>query len=362
MEISDQLEDAEKSAAKGQRVSEWNGTTRAQFKGKYYWGAMPVAFYAGGAAHFEHQDWLGTERVRTSYNGGVEGSYISLPFGDGQGTSGADGDANHYATLDHDTETDTDHAQFRQYSNTQGRWLSPDPYYGSYDASNPQSLNRYVYAMNAPLSYVDTLGLDRYIIRDNCLYANWTSGGGTADNIVLNVGEMLVMCFWYGGGGGSSAGGGGGGGSSAGAPNNVSCSTVLPNGQTVGQVVNQYRNQLQSIANEALNNPNNQNPLGEITGAFYAIAQPHGPIDFKNGVAGQGGNGATLGQAGNFAYYAIGSGILPNWELDAGAGVYGVLSAAFGSKSFSSLTGPMFSDASAASVRNAALASNGCKP
>ena len=71
-------------SAGGQRVSEWNGTTRAELKGKYYWGGAPVAYYAGGAAHFEHQDWLGTERMRTTYNGGVEGSYISLPFGDGQ--------------------------------------------------------------------------------------------------------------------------------------------------------------------------------------------------------------------------------------------------------------------------------------
>jgi len=45
-------------SAAGQRVSEWNGTTRAQIKGKYYWGGKPVAYYAGGAAHFEHQDWL----------------------------------------------------------------------------------------------------------------------------------------------------------------------------------------------------------------------------------------------------------------------------------------------------------------
>ncbi|MDR3414043.1 MAG: hypothetical protein P4L87_24295, partial [Formivibrio sp.] len=41
--------------AAGQRVSEWNGTTRAQLKGKYYWGGKPVAYYANGAAHFEHQ-------------------------------------------------------------------------------------------------------------------------------------------------------------------------------------------------------------------------------------------------------------------------------------------------------------------
>jgi len=147
-------------SAAGQRVSEWNGATHTQLKGKYYWGAMPVAYYAGGAAHFEHQDWLGTERMRTTYNGGVEGSYISQPWGDGLGTSGTDTDANHYAQLDHDAETATDHAQFRQYSSAQGRWLAPDPYSGSYSMRNPQSFNRYAYGSNNPLAATDPSGMD----------------------------------------------------------------------------------------------------------------------------------------------------------------------------------------------------------
>jgi len=151
--------------AAGQRVSEWN-TSQAQLKGHYYWGATPVAYYTtandgGAAAHFEHQDWLGTERMRTSYSGGSEATFTSLPWGDSQTTAtGADGDANHYATLDYDSETNTDHAEFRQYSPTQGRWLSPDPYGGSYDMSNPQSFNRYEYAMNNPLSNIDHNGLE----------------------------------------------------------------------------------------------------------------------------------------------------------------------------------------------------------
>jgi RHS repeat-associated protein len=118
-----------------------------------------VAYYDTSATHFEHQDWLGSERMRTSYNGAVEGSYTNLPFGDGQTTSGADGDAYHFALLDHDTESDTDHAQFRQYSNIQGRFMSPDPYEGSYNMSNPQSMNRYAYAANSPLSFIDPTGL-----------------------------------------------------------------------------------------------------------------------------------------------------------------------------------------------------------
>ncbi len=153
--------------ANGQRVSEWNAVGHAQLKGHYYWGGKPVAYY-DGATHFQHQDWLGTERMRTSYSytgsSSIEGTYTSLPWGDGQSSiQGTDADANHFATLDHDTESNTDHAEFRQYSNTLGRFLSPDPYDGSYDPANPQSMNRYVYAMNNPLSNIDPSGRDCHL-------------------------------------------------------------------------------------------------------------------------------------------------------------------------------------------------------
>jgi RHS repeat-associated protein len=142
----------------GQRVSVWDANTQAQVEGQYYWGSRPLAFYAGGSLHFQHQDWLGTERWRTSYNGGTEGTFSSLPFGDGFSAAGSDDDDAHFAQLDRDPNN-THHAQFRQYSSTQGRWMSPDPYMGSYDFSNPQSLNRYAYVGNSPLTGVDPSGL-----------------------------------------------------------------------------------------------------------------------------------------------------------------------------------------------------------
>jgi RHS repeat-associated protein len=146
-----------------------------------------VAFYTttasgdGTGAHFEHQDWEGTERMRTSYNSGnnptyaVEGTYTSLPWGDAQTTaSGSDYDAYHFAMLDYDSETGTDHAEFRQYSSTPGSWMRPDPYYGSYDPSNPQSFNRYAYAMNSPLGNIDPSGLA-------CIFVD-ESGNTSVDN------------------------------------------------------------------------------------------------------------------------------------------------------------------------------------
>ena len=90
-------------------------------------------------------------------------NYTSLAFGDDYtaNVSGSYGDQdnNHYAQLDWDAESNTDHGSYRQYYNTWGRWMSPDPDNGSYDISNPQSFNRYMYANNNPLGFADATGL-----------------------------------------------------------------------------------------------------------------------------------------------------------------------------------------------------------
>jgi len=148
----------------GQRVSTWNPSTSTQVQGQFYWGSKPIAFYtaAAGQTFFQHQDWLGTERARTTYNGGGAGVFSSLSFGDNYTVaSGTDTDPYHFAGLDLDTPSGTSHAQFRQYSSMQGRWMSPDPYQGSYDLSDPQSMNRYAYVGNSPSSYNDHFGLQR---------------------------------------------------------------------------------------------------------------------------------------------------------------------------------------------------------
>jgi RHS repeat-associated protein len=61
--------------------------------------------------------------------------------------------------MERDLEDNSEHAQFRQFSTNLGRWLSPDAYMGSYDFSNPQSFNRYSYALNNPSSLIDPSGL-----------------------------------------------------------------------------------------------------------------------------------------------------------------------------------------------------------
>jgi RHS repeat-associated protein len=149
----------------GRRLSSWITSIDFGNEGRIYWDGQQIAYRAqNGQTFFEHQDILGTERARTNYLGQIAGTFPSLAFGDGYSESsvlpGADQDNHFFAQLDKDSESTTEHAQFRQYSPTEGRWMSPDPYDGSYRASTPQSFNRYAYAMNRPLSGIDPLGLD----------------------------------------------------------------------------------------------------------------------------------------------------------------------------------------------------------
>ena len=90
-------------------------------------------------------------------------------------TINSGGDNFPFTDHERDGENSTDATLFRHYSPTQLRWLSPDPYNGSYHLSDPQSLNRYAYLTNRPMSATDPMGLD-------CTY------GGSGTTLTVNCG------------------------------------------------------------------------------------------------------------------------------------------------------------------------------
>jgi RHS repeat-associated protein len=61
-----------------------------------------------------------------------------------------------------DTESGNDYFEARYYGSSMGRMLSPDPIGG--DITNPQSLNKYAYALNNSLRFTDPTGL--YVCKD----------------------------------------------------------------------------------------------------------------------------------------------------------------------------------------------------
>lgn len=137
-----------------------------------------------------------------------------------------------FAGMERDQESGLDHTQFRQYAAIMGRFMTPDPYNGSYDVSNPQSMNRYTYAMNNPLSNVDPTGLD-----PDCGLIQYTESGmtmcgggdgGSGDG--GNGNDGYLTDYGPGGGSGGTGGYGGGGGGSAGNPSTLGSPQAANNG------------------------------------------------------------------------------------------------------------------------------------
>jgi RHS repeat-associated protein len=95
--------------------------------------------------------------------GGEENDYCSTPV------------AQHYkfTGTERDSESGLDNFGARYNASTMGRFMSPDPLGGHQE--DPQTLNRYSYVRNNPLSLTDPTGLDFYL---NCLQDSSTCQGG----------------------------------------------------------------------------------------------------------------------------------------------------------------------------------------
>jgi RHS repeat-associated protein len=143
----------------GRMVAEYSPTT--WLRGEVYGGGQHMATYTN-ATYFSLVDWLGNERVKSSQDESSEQSFANLPFGDGKGFWGPSvGLAGRieFTGDEHDNESNLEHTLWRQYSSAQGRWMSPDPAgLAAASLGNPQSLNRYAYALNDPLNLIDPLG------------------------------------------------------------------------------------------------------------------------------------------------------------------------------------------------------------
>ena len=104
------------------------------------------------------QDRLST-RLITDSSGNLVGREDNLPFGEDAGTGSGQSEKHRFTSYERDSETGSDYAINRQYSNVTGRFNRSDPFDGSYDFGNPQSLNRYAYVGGDPVNATDPLGL-----------------------------------------------------------------------------------------------------------------------------------------------------------------------------------------------------------
>jgi RHS repeat-associated protein len=147
----------------------------------------PMAMAAGEVIRYITTDQLGSVRVVTDENGAVVSRHDYLPFGEEipasigartaqMGYDQLDGIRQKFTGKERDDETGLDFFEARYYSSSHGRFTTTDEFTGGpdelydftdvaatnptfyADIANPQSLNKYQYCYNNPLSYVDPDG------------------------------------------------------------------------------------------------------------------------------------------------------------------------------------------------------------
>lgn len=115
-------------------------------------------------------DHLGSPRIVTDEDGKVVSRHDYMAFGDevspgtanrssADGYGMEDGIRKQYTGYERDEESGLDYAQARYYNSKHGRFTSVDPLTASATIKDPQSFNRYSYALNSPYKFTDPLGL-----------------------------------------------------------------------------------------------------------------------------------------------------------------------------------------------------------
>ena len=136
----------------GQWIARWSNSAWAS-SGVFQLGGRPFAIYLD-QTYFIHVNALGSAAMESGPAGNVIGDTLFYPWGQTWVLGTPEW---HFATFQYADAADLYTTPNRQYSNNQGRWLTPDPLGG--DVTNPQSLNRYAYVLNNPATLTDPLGL-----------------------------------------------------------------------------------------------------------------------------------------------------------------------------------------------------------
>ena len=143
--------------------------------------SWPAPASAQTTVQYYHLDPVGSVRMITDQSGAVVAYHDYLPFGIETPTPTM-ADPRAFAGNERDQETGLDYLGARYYSSQTGRFTSPDPIaLNALRIVNPQRWNRFVYAVNNPLKYVDSDGLDALLI-------NYTDGAH-------NLGHMGIVAL-----------------------------------------------------------------------------------------------------------------------------------------------------------------------
>ena len=144
----------------------------------YYLGSQLIAQSVNSTLQYIHQDELGGTSVMSNSSGTLLGTIKYLPFGDC--LQSPDLPTDKLFTGQILDNTGLYYYNARYYDPTIGRFISPDIV--TPDLNNPQSLNRYSYALNNPLKYNDPTGN----------WPNWGKIGQFFEGVGIGIGTTLL--------------------------------------------------------------------------------------------------------------------------------------------------------------------------
>jgi RHS repeat-associated protein len=124
---------------------------------KYYTaGSGRVAKRSASATQWFHADILGSTRLITDSGGQAVKYYDYAPYGKVIAESGTAADSHRFTGQESDDETGLIFYHARYYDPLLARFTQPDALLA--EASAPQALDPYAYALNSPVNYVDPSG------------------------------------------------------------------------------------------------------------------------------------------------------------------------------------------------------------
>jgi len=160
----------------------------------------PAGVAAQTAVEYYHLDALGTVRAVTNASGQVVRRHDVTPFGEEVSPTVPNPDRQLFTGQERDPETSLDYFGARYYRADVGRFTTVDPVSTLREnLVDPQRWNRYAYARNNPLRYVDPDGraIDAlfdigFVVYDLYKLAKEGSSNGNWGALAADVGAILV--------------------------------------------------------------------------------------------------------------------------------------------------------------------------
>jgi len=137
-------------------------------------------------------DSLGSTAQLTDGAGAVAGAYAYDVFGSVRSHTGSNTEWTF--TGEQNDPTGLEYLRARYYDPTAGRFMGRDPFMGL--TNNPQSLNRYTYALNSPVNLRDPSGMQgeaTVAAGGGGLVCVFVSGGTCA--VIVGGGTAVALCY-----------------------------------------------------------------------------------------------------------------------------------------------------------------------